>query len=261
MRVDHDCGDGKTLMVSHDGDRFRAYCFRCKEAIKPWHLQLTLGERIKLLSERVSTATAAAASIELPGDPADRMMHPHDWPAAARVWLYDAGLNDDDIRDWGIYWYPRMGRVVVPITQGDGTEAWLARDVMPRPHLKYLFPTGMKRNRGAYIHGDGVCGATVLCEDVLSAFRVSRACKVNAVALLGTSTDNQLLTDLREEAEEYGIIPVTWLDGDSWGQRGAIDIRNRLARYDLAVINVVTAKDPKAYTDTELQGFFHDAFA
>ena len=259
-RMDHDCGEGKTLLVSHDGDRLRAFCFRCKESLKPWFLQLTVAERAKLLSERVTAVAEAGQSLELPGREDERLLHPHDWPAAARVWLYDAGLNDDIIRDWGIYWYPRMARVVVPIEQGGGTEAWLARSVDKTQQPKYLFPAGMKRNRGAYLHS---CSAThdavVVVEDVLSAYRISEAGPFSAVALLGTSADQQLLIDLRNEADEYGVRVVTWLDGDSWGQRGALDIRNRLARYDIAVSNVLTGKDPKTYTDNEIRGFIHDA--
>lgn len=259
VRIDHDCGEGKTLLVSHDGDRLRAYCFRCKEALRPWHLTLTLAERTALLQERTRAIAEASQSIELPGAEDERLYHPHDWPAAARVWLYDAGLNDDIIRDWGIYWYARMARVVVPIEQGDGTEAWLARSVDKTQQPKYLFPAGMKRNRGAYVAHSGVHDVVVVVEDVLSAYRISGAGPFNAIALLGTSADQQLLIDLRREADEYGVEIVTWLDGDSWGQRGAIDIRNRLARYDVSVRNVLTAKDPKAYTDNEIRGFIHDA--
>lgn len=249
LRMDHDCGDGRTLMVSHDGGKIRGYCFRCKEAV--FHeLTLTLAERTALLSSRLMATNEAAASMDLPGTEDERLYHPHDWPAAARVWLYDAGLNDDIIRHWGIYWLASMNRVVVPIEQADGNEAWLARDVSPHPALKYLFPQGMKRNGGAvFASARAVHDATVLVEDVLSAYRISQAGPYCAIALLGTSADNALLLDVVQEYREVGVEVVTWLDPDKWGQMGARDIATRLGRYDVPVRNIVSDRDPKVYSD------------
>lgn len=248
VRIDHECGDGRTLMVSHDGSKIRGYCFRCKEPL--FHeLTLTLAERAALMSSRLQATTEAAASLDLPGEGAERLMHPHDWPAAARVWLYDAGLNDDIIREWGIYWLASMNRVVVPIEQWDGTDAWLARDVSPKPALKYLFPQGMRRNGGAHFCHSAVYDAIVVVEDVLSAYRISKAGDSAAIALLGTSADNALLLDLVREYREYGVQILTWLDPDQWGQRGARDIATRLGRYDVPVRNIVSGQDPKVYTD------------
>lgn len=249
MRMDHDCGEGRTLMVSHDGGKLRGYCFRCKEAL--FHeLTLSLQERVALVSSRLFATNEAAASMDLPGTEDERLMHPHDWPAAARVWLYDAGLNDDIIREWGIYWLASMNRVVVPIEQADGTEAWLARDVSPKPALKYLFPQGMKRNGGAAFFSPGCSGAgIVLVEDALSAYRISRAGPYDAIALLGTSADNALLLELVREARDDCVPVMTWLDPDKWGQMGARDIAKRLGRYGVAVRNIVSDLDPKRYPD------------
>jgi hypothetical protein len=40
------------------------------------------------------------------------MWNPREWPLYARVWLYRAGLSNDDIRALGAYYVERLDRVV-----------------------------------------------------------------------------------------------------------------------------------------------------
>lgn len=252
IRIDHDCGDGNTLLVNHDGTRLKAFCFRCKSAL--YHgFELTLSQRLEVQRQIAAATLTASATAELPGDPSERAYHPHDWPPKARLWLYRAGFNDEGIRELEAFWSAELQRVVIPFEQVDGTDAWIARSIDPKHTPKYLFPAGVKRGMGA-VGGWGT-DAVILVEDYLSAVRVAKATGGTAtvIALNGTSADNELLLYAREGWADSGVQVLTWLDPDEWGQKGAATIRQRLARYDVPVINVVTDRDPKFLTTDEIQ--------
>ena len=65
-RIEHSCGDGRTLIVSRDHKGISAYCFRCHK--KGYiHTERSLAERIAALSESIDWDGVAQESLELPG--------------------------------------------------------------------------------------------------------------------------------------------------------------------------------------------------
>ncbi len=239
MRLDCACGAGKTLLVTHNGDAIRGYCFRGKTAL--YHgLQLSFQERLAVRKATADADMLASSTVSLPGQPSERLYHPHDWPSAARVWLYDAGLNDDDIRGWGIYYHVGMERVVLPL---NGERAWIARTVNPERGPRYLFPAAWPRGEGAWLAGRS---AVVVTEDILSAYRINKATGYAACCLLGTSTSKDIALKLKCAADTGHKI-VSWLDGDKFGKLGAASLRQMLGHYDVPVVNVCTPRDPKTY--------------
>ena len=63
-RIDHTCGEGRTLIVSRDQNGISAYCFRCHK--KGYiHTERSLAERIAALSEANEWDGAAQESLEM----------------------------------------------------------------------------------------------------------------------------------------------------------------------------------------------------
>lgn len=250
MRMDCACGTGKTLMVQHGGDVIRAYCFREKESY--FHkLELTLQQKLEARRQMERATNEATGRLALP----DGLTHPGDWPAAARVWLYDAGFDDDEIRLENIRWNVDMQRVVYPLRMLDGSRAWMARSVDPNVQPKYLFPIGMKRGAGVLQCPRPLeaCGTLVVTEDVLSARAVSRAAGgVAGLALLGTSASSAVRLWLAEWAQRGGDV-VLWLDGDTYGRLGTSTLLRDLRRLDVEPAVIQTKRDPKLYTQIEIR--------
>lgn len=233
--------DGQT--VSFNGESYFLYDFREKDG-ELWKPELSPAEKLALIRARQEAQEAAAASCDLP---VPQVLHPGDWPVAARVWLYKAHFNNDMIRELGIFWHPDMRRVVLPLNMLDGSKAWVARktEVMDGP--KYLAPGGMYRGGGAVVSVGS--DTLVLTEDILSAWRVSGACKVDALAILGTTIGNQELAII---ASSYKRC-VIWTDPDAAGRDGRRKLYLRLGRFGTEVSLRITDRDPKLYSDEELK--------
>ena len=119
-RVEHDCGDGNTMIVSRNERGISYWCHRCHT--KGWiPTERSLAERIAALSEATEWDGTAQQSLELPGP---GKFDPQDWPDQPRVWLYKAGFSNDEIRRHGWYWNPRMERVILPVKVDGKTIYW-----------------------------------------------------------------------------------------------------------------------------------------
>jgi hypothetical protein len=174
---------------------------------------------------------------------------PSEWPLAARVWLYKAGLSNVDISRLGIYWNSRLERVVIPIRDDAGELLyWQARTLDPTNPRKYLNPAVDKRTLVAKFRPpSGDSTALVLTEDLLSAYRVSRA-GFEAWSLLGTKLNDHLAAQI----VRGGRRVFTWLDPDDAGQTGAAEIRRELRAYCIPSTNVLSERDPKLLTRGEI---------
>ena len=240
--------------MSFNGKGWHLFDFREKQS-EVYEPQLTLAQRLEVLRLQQAAEIEASASAALPAG--DAMRHPRDWPNAARVWFYQAGINNDQIAGLGAFWNPRMRRVVVPYQTLSGEQAWIARAVMPEQAPKYLFPQGVSRGGGAefYAEPTGLRPASgfVITEDVLSAYRVARDTELHGIAAQGTSLDRTALARLAQSAHSLQVPVFTWLDPDKYGQMGARRIRDDLGRMGVHVRNIVTAKDPKLHEPHEIR--------
>lgn len=241
-RVDHDCGDGHTLLVSRVPGGYRAFCFRCNEAGYKAPPAETLAEKLRRhAAEREADATAASgAGVTLP-QPA--VYDLSEWPEAAKLWLYKAGLGAFEIGRLGAYYHPPSARVVLPVLEASAVVFWQARALDGR-QPKYLAP---QVDRTRIVARFGLARRITLTEDILSAFKVGL--EGEGWALMGTNLNDYTLARLLQRA-----LPVNvWLDPDGPGQKAAKRIIKRLQSVGLEVHNIESPRDPKLMTRQEIK--------
>ena len=231
IRIEHHCGDGRTLIVGRDHKGISAYCFRCHhKGFIP--TERSLAERIAALSEANEYDGAAQESLELPGP---GKLDPKDWPDKPRVWLYKAGFSDTEIRRHGWYWNPRLERVILPVKSDGKTIYWQGRGFDPaRP--KAINPTV---NRDGLVAKYGSGDWIALTEDILSAAKVGSVGE--AWALLGTVLSNSTALALAETRRPVLLM----LDDDAAGRRGAATASKTLSLLGVWHKQVYFGKDPK----------------
>ena len=230
-RVEHDCGEGKTLVVSRTERGTSYWCHRCHD--KGWiPAERSLADRIAALNEATEWDGTAQQSLELPGP---GKMNPQDWPDAPRLWLYKAGFSNDEIRRHGWYWNPRMQRVILPVKKDGKVIYWQGRGFDPgRP--KAINPVANREGLVAK-YGDGDWVA--LTEDILSAAKVGSVGE--AWALLGTVLSYSTALTLAEAGRPVLLM----LDDDPAGRRGAAEASKTLNLLGVWNKQVYFGKDPK----------------
>lgn len=239
VRVGHTCGEGTVLMVSRVPQGISAYCFRCDDkGFLP--IQRPLAERIAELAQAKAVAGEARMSLALPM-PAE--YDPQLWPVKARVWLYKAGMSNDDITNEGMYYNERLMRVVMPIMQHGELVYWQARGFDPALP-KYINPI-IDRTKIAPSYGRGE--VHVLTEDILSAWKVGRVTK--ATSLMGVRMNDTLLAQLVADRKPI----VVALDPDPPGVAGAHQVLARLRMVGLRAEILTTRLDPKLLPRLEIQ--------
>ncbi|OZI20075.1 hypothetical protein CAL26_21205 [Bordetella genomosp. 9] len=243
-RVNHSCGDGKTLRLSHEATRWRAWCFRCDEAGVEDKPVESFADRLARLKREESVDSALETVTHLPGPPEFDVSA---WPAAAKVWLFKAGVGLPEIEELGAYWHEPSGRLVLPLFDPDGNLIyWQARDVTwtrasARP--KYINPKVDKQYLVAkYGRGDPL----VLTEDVLSAFRVGQS--TEAWSLMGTSLSDGVAATI----ETHRPVCV-WLDPDRPGLRAAREITKQLLSLGIDARRIRSRADPKLLSNREIR--------
>jgi len=239
-RVDHDCGAGRTLKVTHKEDGFSAYCWRCSDHGWIPHPRMSLSERIAKLAAVRSVELEATASLDLPQP---QQHDPQQWPAHARVWLYKAGLSNDDIMQLGFYYCERLERVVMPLYDNGVLVYWQARGFDTK-HAKYINPL-VSKDKLAAKFGSGP--TLVLTEDILSAYRCSKV--TQAWSIMGTSISDGLANMIRAQNKPVIIM----LDPDPAGIKGNIKARKQLSILGVDCRIVVPNKDPKLLPRKELE--------
>lgn len=232
-RADHDCGNGRTMVVKHGDKGWDAYCWRCSDTGFIPLPRPSMAERLARLTA-VRQAEQEAQADTRPPKPMS--FDPGDWPLHARVWLYQAGLSNARIKEVGIYYCQRLDRVVLPVILEGRVIYWQARGFDPnRP--KYLNPPVDKT---AFFAKCGETGPVVLTEDILSAVRVGEAAQ--GWSIMGTSLSLAQLNQLQ------GVGPViVWLDPDAAGRKGKTRVLQALRRAGIPCAAIKTELDPKLY--------------
>lgn len=246
LRTNHDCGPGRTLLLSRNDEGIAAYCFRCGESgfIKD---ERTLAERIAALAK----AKAADAEVIKPELPMPRERDVQQWPKDARVWLYKAGLSNDAIERLGFYWHPVTQRVVMPVFEDGELVYWQARSL--NPHVpKYINPTVERGTVAPRFGRGGPC--IVLTEDILSAVKVGLVNE--AWSIMGTSLPDKIALRLVQAARPVLVM----LDPDEAGKKGTAKIVRQLRLLGLPVGSYFGRADPKLLSQEEIQCALSSSF-
>lgn len=237
-RVEHDCGTGRTLIVSNGDEGYSAWCFRCNDKGFIPHPAPTLAERLARLVQVRSAEDEATAS---PALPEPRVTDPQLWPDQPRVWLYKAGFSNDDIIALGAYWNPRLSRVVMPVMRDGEVVYWQARGFI-KERAKYINPPIDRATLCAKYPGRRHASVLVLTEDMLSAYRVARL--TTAWSIMGTVIPPAVALD----AVQQGLPIIVMLDPDAAGRKGASNVTRALRDLGGNVAVATAPRDPKYLT-------------
>ena len=125
----------------------------------------------------------------------------------------------------------------MPVMEDGLVVFWQARSTNRKP--KILSP---RMRRGGLVAKYGVGDTLVLCEDMLSAYKVGQI--TEAWSLLGTALNPAPLSEILYR----GCDVIVWLDGDKPGQDAAAKILKTLRAHGITTRNIITPKDPKLYS-------------
>lgn len=157
-------------------------------------------------------------------------------PRSAMKWLLSYGISLNEIAKHNFQWCEDNGTLLLLNTGS----YWQGRNFKTYGP-KYL-SNGIKP---LTIYGDG--DTIILVEDVLSAIKISRLQKYCSSPLLGSSLSSDFEKKL---VENYKTIYI-WLDRDK--AVNAIKIKNRLKGLGVTSRVIITPKDPKEYSNKEIE--------
>ena len=240
LRVNHDCGPGNTLLISRDSNGYRAYCFRCDDSGSARGPQESLATRIKRLELSIVGDREISGQTTAP-TPSVRAVE--QWPEAARLWMYRAGLGRAEIGRLGAYYHEPSQRVVLPVYSNSELVFWQARALDGRTP-KYLNPPV---DRSTILPRYGKAEVPTLCEDILSAFKVGLVAE--GWSLMGVKPSDRLIAELMRRGRKVNV----WLDPDPPGQKAASRICKSLRGLGFEARNIVSAKDPKLHTREQIK--------
>lgn len=240
-----------TLMIHHGSKGYDCYCFRGScgfQAFEP-HGMLSLAE----LEKRRSDVQSLILSKEVtpPTDLTSEI------PDLARLWLLQAGVNDYLSRAYRISYSPRYRRVIIPLSNSDPSQGYIARAVdgsKPKYLSKLRDPSSaLFLSNSAYkLEGQNELNLDcVITEDALSAIRVGRI--VQSAAILGTSFGDGHLRRVFDLVAKPNPRIGVWMDGDKAGEHSRVRIRRALTLCGAEVFAVRTKRDPKRYANREIR--------
>ncbi|WKV17025.1 putative DNA primase protein [Nostoc phage NMeng1] len=259
------CGSTPSMIVASSVRGWRAFCFRCNTTgfvnrnslLTATELQELKDARNKALNEIYNPTTT---KLSLPKD------FSTDVPPAAAKWFLMAGVSLDLAKEYNIGYSQYLNRVVVPVYVGNVLSSVIMRSVSgERPKYVLRFAKGSSDvfcskdilRLDSAVAVAGRLPDVVVVEDALSAIRVGRIAP--AVAVLGTSIEGREVQIIGAPGDRPRRI-VVWLDGDKAGQQAKMKFKKRLELMGADVQIVVTSKDPKRYSNRQIQELLLDRF-
>lgn len=243
-RIEHWCGDGQVIKISHTNKGYSAYCFRCgSKGFTPIERK-TLSD-FDILKQEEAVAELSQ-TMRLPDDFTTEI------PTQHALWLYKAGLHMDRIRTLGFGYSSKLARVVLPVYDNGVLVYVQARATMyPEQKPKYLNLKGAQKDDIIYHckpeqHLEGYRDTVVVTEDILSAARVGEVC--NAISILGTKLSNGQAIKIAEYARV-----IWWLDSDDAGIKGVRKGSQQLQFLIGNQFDIRTEKDPKLYSSRKIR--------
>lgn len=248
-RKTHCCGNSPSMLVSNNRKGVRGYCFRCKHSEFIPHGNRSILD-IQSARESVKTLHRTSGALSLPRD-----IQPVSSLETGALWLLQAGISLDLAAKYKIVWSDKLQRVILPVYGDTGELQFIQarsthRDLKP----KYLNLKGLDSCSALFI-GNPVqdMNLTVVTEDILSAIRVSQYAR--GVSLLGTAITPEKLM----RVYSLNSPVVVWMDGDDAGREARRKLIHSLTMLGQECKWVETPKDPKEYTNTEIQEILNNA--
>lgn len=249
VRTNHDCGAGRTLLISHTEQGLRAWCFRCNDGGAKPLPPVSTAERLARIREARAADQAVPAlptALPLPKTPWK------EWPPHAHLWFLKAGLSSHDAGVMGAYYHRPTNRVVLPVLVGSEPVFWQARALTAGQQPKYLAPLAPA---GGVVPRWGSAPSITLVEDLLSCYKVGTTSGCEAWCLMGTSLKAGVLLALLEEQRPVNV----WLDPDGPGRRAAAKVSAELSAYGIKVRRVNSVKDPKLLHRPDIKEMLSEA--
>ena len=240
-RVPHDCGDGRTLIVSRNHDGYHAWCFRCNDGGGAPPPVESLHERLQRIRLQRAADLSIGGSFELPSP---MVRDVAEWPESARLWPYKAGLGRAEIGRLGMYYHPPSDRIVVPVYEAGVPVFYQARAYDKNRKPKYIGPTP-RPPRLMPRWGSAV--SPTLTEDLLSAIKIGAVAE--GIALLGTKVSDHIMALLIKRGSPVNV----WTDPDEAGRVAAGKIMKQLRAYGVEARDILSARDPKLHTREEIK--------
>lgn len=230
------------LKMTDDGRKILAYCHHCNS--KGYYKVRGTG------AATVPSIKKKSTYIDIPDDAESDTTK---WPAQARAWLWKYGLTPAEVNANYITYSPELRRVILPIATNPAFRySYQARKIFDDDKgQKYI--TRMVENSRPFFwglsHKSKFPKSVVVCEDILSAIKLSRY--VDSVALLTTSMSD-VVRDFLTKTYDDAII---FLDDDtSQVKMQQVKIRDALSLHMRHVVIYNSGgKDPKEHSDDELK--------
>jgi hypothetical protein len=168
-------------------------------------------------------------------------------PPAALAWLRKYNITEEEVRQHGFFYDNDKDYLVMPVNDGDRTVFTASRYFgSNEDHPKYV-SKGYKHGFFKLVVPPQHSNVFVLVEDYLSAIKVGRY--ANAVPLMGSFAPRELLLSL------LASRPVLrfWLDRDK--SISSMHQAARARQWHPNCGTIVTALDPKDYTDEQIREY------
>lgn len=242
------CSSGPSMIVEHSSKGFRSYCFRDAShgGFVP-HGMLSIEDLSRRRQDLENLLTSRWMGL-----PSDFTL---DVPPRSMIWLLKAAVGYDLARQYGIGYSPKLDRVVLPVHEEGTLVAFVAR-ATDKQQPKYI---ARYKNDPSAVFTAGTGGGRFDCvytEDMLSAIRVGRYNLTRSI--LGTAADEGRSVSLLQGLPAVPRVAV-WLDGDKAGRKGRDKLARRLSLIGAEVTKINTPKDPKLYSNREIQEILANA--
>lgn len=238
------CGSRDNLGIWDDHE----YCFGCK-----YYRDLrSLGTMVGALDppgrvsrEPIHSRSSRDISLTLPVSSGEFRTSP------GFLWLNKYGITLKEIALRGIIWDASSQHLVYPIYDGDGTPIFYSVRNFSGVGPKALhFPKGQSPPIDIHRQRAQKSPTIVCVEDVVSAIKVARV--IDCICLYGSAISKETAKYL---AKEYDCLLV-WLDFDKTTE--ALKYTRRYQHLFKKTDIVVSEKDPKEYSTTEIKDFLKE---
>lgn len=232
----------KRLWVKRDGQYITGKCHHCG-------MSGSYRER-NFRKAKASNSTKISSSNDRRTNrdykiPRDGIRETGHWPREGRIWLYQYGITEQEIQDYGILYSDSCHRLILPVFLSDTLLGYQTRKIFQWDEgPKYL--TYRNTNNFWFKSNSLGSGTVVVCEDIISAIKCGRY--LDSVALLGSTASDELVLHL----SIYKKVLIFMDDDNADIKSKQLKLKKKLELYTEVDIITGVGKDPKECTDREL---------